>query len=327
MAEVAALAGVSTSTVSRHMNGLRVKPDAALRVQSAASRLGYQPNRVARALRVGHAGVIGLVVPDVRNQWFASLVKAIEDTCRAHGLSVVICNSDYDPDRERDHVEVLRARQVDALFLVSSQGAVSRDLLRHLADGWPVVAFDGSYVAPGVDVVVSDNASGMRELATHMVGHGYRRFVLVTGPPTLAATTDRQAAATSIILQSGGTVEVIPGNLTFDAGVQALSTLVSSGHRLPEAVIAVNDEVALGVMQAAIRRGIKLPSDLAVAGFDDVLVSSWATVALTTVYQDVVGLAESAVGRFLSRLADRGQPASRSIVPARLVIRESCGCR
>lgn len=327
MTEVAALAGVSVSTVSRHLSGRRIRPDAAKRVQEAAARLGYQPNLVAQALRVGRAGVIGLVVPDVRNQWFASLVKAVDDACRVRGLNVVISNSDNDPEREREHIEVLRSRRVDSLFLVSSQGVISRALLRHLADGWPVVAFDDSYAAPGVDVVVSDNATGMRMLAAHMAWHGYRRFAVVAGPESLAASTDRLDAATAVIQENDGRVEhVIRGDQTFDAGAKALSAMVATGRPLPEAIIAVNDEMALGVMQAAIRIGIKVPRDLAIVGFDDVEIASWATVALTTVHQDVDGLAKEAVEMFLSREADRGQPARRALVAAQLMVRESCGC-
>lgn len=326
MADVAAIAQVSASTVSRYFNGLNVRGGAGERIERAAARLGFQPNQLARALRKGEAGVLGLVMPDISNPWFAVLARELDAACREFGLSMIICSSGNDPEREGQQIDILRSRQIQLLCLVSSRGLPAPALTRYVADGGSVVAFDPVHAGLGVDVVASDNAAGVAAITQHLFGHDYRRFGIVTGPDALASATERSDAAVRAIRDGGGeVVAVVQSDMTFESGLDAATGLLT--HREPpEAIVAVNDEVALGVMQAVRRSGFKIPADIAVVGFDGVTIGGWSTIALTSVQQDVRALARQAVERLILRSNDQTITPEIFRFPTNLVIRESCGC-
>jgi DNA-binding LacI/PurR family transcriptional regulator len=326
--DVAALADVSTSTVSRVFRGVAVLPELEERVREAAARLGYQPNGLAQALRAGRLGVVGLIVPDVSNPWFAELAREIEVVARAHGHGVVLCNSDNRRSQEEECLDLLWNRRVDGVILVSVRGEPPRALPGRAVD-WPVVAFDESCAAPTIDVVTSDNRAGMDALVEHLVGtHALRRLsVIAPQPPSLVAAAERLGAVRAVLARRRlPPPEVVEGDLTYEAGRRAAEEIL---RRYPdsEAIVGLNDAMALGAMRAVAEAGLSVPRDIAVVGFDDMSVATWVAAPLTTVRQDLAGLGRSAYRLVSERMNDPQLAQRKVVVPTELRVRQSCGCR
>jgi LacI family transcriptional regulator len=321
--DVAALAEVSTATVSRVMRGIHVDPVLEARVRDAADRLGYQPNALAQALRGGRSGVIGLIVPDVSNPWFADLARVLEDGCQERGLSLVLCNSNNRLDREDSCLELLWNRRVDGVLLLSVSGRAPQSLIERQHKSWPVVAFDRSYAAPNIDVVMADNYAGMSALLDHLVAAGYRRFGHISTDDSLSAAAERRSAVVDgLVRHELPLLAEREGDFTYESGYAAAKALLSSAPSI-DVIVAENDLMAIGALQYCTAEGMKVPGDIAIAGFDDMALSSWVSPSLTTVRQDRSGLAEQALSLLQSRL-DSPDLAARSItVPCELKVRGS----
>ncbi|MGP4111922.1 LacI family DNA-binding transcriptional regulator [Streptomyces sp. 4N509B] len=185
--DVARAAGVSPATVSRVFNGGRVSPERAERVRRAAAELGFAPNRVARSLRTQRGSVIGLIIPDIENPFFTSLARGVEDAAQRTNLSVVLCNSDGDLDKESRYIGIALAEHLAGVIVA----VASRDRtdLSPLTDrGLPVVAVDRRPRAALVDAVLVDNQHGGEAATEHLVASGYRRVACITGPRAVAGT-------------------------------------------------------------------------------------------------------------------------------------------
>jgi DNA-binding LacI/PurR family transcriptional regulator len=326
--DVAALAGVSPSTVSRVLRGVSAKPDVERRVRDAVERLGYQPNGVAQALRGGQLGVLGLLIPDVSNPWLAELSRAIEGACRERGLGLLLCNSDNRAEQELGCLDLLWNRRVDGVILGSVRGQAPRSLLERAAAGWPVVALDQAFVGLGVDTVASDNEGGSRALAEHLIrDHGYERVALIDATPGLVSAQQRRNALESTLREhQRELVAVSVGDFTFESGVRGIEEILREAPDV-QVVVASNDHMALGALQGAQRMGLRVPADLAITGFDDMTISSWAAVSLTTVRQDLDGLADAAVELLTTRAESPDVSSRHRTIPTSATIRESCGCR
>lgn len=321
--DVAALAGVSISTVSRVLRGIAVKPEMEAAVKEAVERLSYEPNGVAQALRAGRTGILGLVVPDVSNPWFAELAQAIEYSCRERELGLVLCNSNNRREQEEECLHLLWNRRVDGVLLVSVAGQPPQSLVERVRRNWPVVAFDSSCAPAGVDVVMADNHGGMTALTEHLVTEGYRRFGWIHTGSALQAAQDRDAAATATLAAHGlrPLAEYI-GDFTYQSGYDGAAALLSGGHDL-DVLIVENDLMAVGALQYCAAAGIDIPRDVAIAGFDDMTMASWLSPALTTVRQNRQALADTALEMMLSRIASPERAARRGVVECSLQPRAS----
>lgn len=296
------------------------------RVNAAAERLGYRPNGLAQALRGGRLGVVGLLIPDVSNPWFARLARAAEDACRERGLGVILCNSDNRPEQEQACLELMWERRVDGLLLASVRGEAPRGLAHHVSRNWPVVAFDESCRGPGIDLVVSDNRQGGRLIAEHLVNDcGCERIAIIGGPERLQTAEHRREGLIHAIEKHGRSVVTqVPGDFTFAGGARAMASLIESGVRF-DALVALNDMMAIGALQQCLRAGRHIPDDFVLAGFDDIEIAAWTGVGLTTVRQDVDGLAAAAVELVNRRLDDPHCPVRHDVLETALVVRESSG--
>jgi LacI family transcriptional regulator len=309
------------------MRGIPVDPVLEARVREAAERLGYQPNVLAQALRGGRSGVIGLIVPDVSNPWFADLARVLEDGCQERGLSLVLCNSNNRVDQEDSCLELLWNRRVDGVLLLSVSGRAPQSLMDRQRKSWPVVAFDRSYAAPNVDVVMADNYAGMTALVDHLVATGHRRFGHIGTDNTLSAAAERRAAVVDGLERHG--LQVLgehQGDFTYESGYAAAKALLDAAPTI-DVIVAENDLMAIGALQFCTAEGRKVPDDVAIAGFDDMALSSWVSPALTTVRQDRLQLAEQALSLLQSRLDTPDLPARSVTVPCELKVRGSSGTK
>lgn len=321
--DVAAIAGVSIATASRVMRGIAVDPVLERRVREAVDRLGYQPNGLAQALRGGRSSVIGLIVPDVSNPWFADLARVLEDGCQERGLSLVLCNSNNRVDREDACLELLWNRRVDGVLLLSVSGRPPQSLIERRHKSWPVVAFDRSYAAPNVDVVMADNYAGMTALLDHLVAVGYSRFGYICTDDSLTAAAERRAAVVEGLARHGlPQLAEHEGDFTYESGYDGARALLRAAPSI-EVVLAGNDLMAVGALQYCTAEGMKVPGDIAIAGFDDMALSSWVSPSLTTVRQDRTALAEQALSLLQSRLDSPGLAARSVTVPCELKVRGS----
>jgi LacI family transcriptional regulator/LacI family repressor for deo operon, udp, cdd, tsx, nupC, and nupG len=320
--DVARLAGVSPSTVSRALS----LPDVVnattrARVQAAAEQLGYAPNRAARGLITGRTGNIGLIVPDLANPFFPSVVKGVQARARAADLAVFLADSDENVGAEFDLIRAL-SQQVDGLILCSPRaseidiGSFAREsnvvLVNRLVEGVPAVVFD--------------NEGGMRQAVAHLVALGHRRIAWVGGPKSSWSSAQRILGLYAAAHDQGAElIEVGHFAPTYDGGMAAADQAVATGAT---AVVTYNDLVAIGLLARLHARGISVPGDLSVVGIDDIAMSRMSRPALTTVRLPKQQAGEIAVELLLAVLEDP-DPATiigtRGTLLGELIVRDSTG--
>jgi LacI family transcriptional regulator len=333
--DVARLAGTSTAVVSYVINnGPRpVAPATRERVLAAIAELGYRPNSVAQAMASRRTNLIGMVVPDARQPFFAELSHAVERVASERGKIVLIGNSDYLGDREMHYVRAFLGMRVAGLILISrsaSQQAAnefaaqddSRLVLLHLR---PETAEDVA--------VVTDDVGGAEMAVSHLLGHGHPYVACIGGPVAIAAAGDPvidhiegwRRAMTAAGLGTEGRLIDAP----FDryGAYQVALELLRSPDR-PPAIFCSTDDQAIGVARAAREVGVRIPEDLAIAGFDDIPEAAFCDPPLTTVASDRDAMARAAVDLVLDdSLKVPGSDTLRvRRFPSRLVTRRSCGC-
>ena len=318
--EVARAAGVSASTVSRALaTPAMVRPATRDRVITAATALGYHPNRAARGLITGRTGNLGLLVPDLGNPFFPSIVKGVQARAHEADYAVFLADSDEDPAAEAGLVGRL-SKQVDGILLCSPRMAEAE--LRALIGDTPLVLV---YRRIGrVPSVTAEFPDAMRQAVGHLTALGHRRISYVAGPRTSWANRERvralRAAATAAEVDLVETGHVIP---QFEGGVAAADRVLAAAVT---AVIAYNDLVALGLLHRFAARGVAVPGDLSVLGFDDIAPAAMVHPALTT-----VALPKEQAGRagvdLLLQLLDQpeGPGAVRRELPTQLMVRASTG--
>ena len=322
--DVAKKAGVSVGTVSRVVNG---HPSVTMAkrqlVQSAIAELKYRPDAFAQSLRKRTSNTIGVIIPDIRNPFFAELMQCIEIRARALGYSVLFVSSDEDPAAETEHIEAFAARKVDGILLLPSNSATSAP---HI-DGVPIVVVDRPI--KGHPAVAADNRGGARLAVEYLVSLGHRRIACIAGPKDSITAKSRLAGFLDVMTSHYRTARlqiadyVAYGDFDYAGGQSAADALLGGPALRPTAIVAGSDQQAIGALRAAADRCIGVPSDLSVVGFDGILLSDLVTPRLTTVVQPVAKIAEAAVALVLG-----AGPMSASDAPnlleCELVVRDSC---
>lgn len=310
--DIANAAGVSVSTVSRVLSGARpVGPEIEGIVRSAAARLDYRPHSVARALRRGATNTVGVVVPHIANPFFPHLVQALERKLQPEGRELFLCDSRNDPALETRRVEALLERKVDALVLVPCHVRKSRAALEVAVQAVRVVQVDRRVAGARSSYVGVDNRSGVEKVVEHLRALGRRRFAFVGAEPITSTARERLQAYQRAV-DGSSAKSVFLGDFSAEWGYEAASSIGRA-----DAVVCGNDLVALGMISGLKARGIEVPTDVAVTGFDDVgLVAAWGHPAITTVRQPVDGLAAEVTGLLLrSSPAHDDPPVQRRLDP------------
>lgn len=327
--DVARLAGVSTSTVSHVVNATRPVSAATRRkVMVAIEKTGYQQDSVARALRRARTDSIGLVVSDVAQPVFAEMVRGIAHEATAAGLTLLLANSNEDPEIEARSVQVLTARKVDGLIVAPAGGSDRATLDAIAAAGTPLVIMDRLGRA-GTDQVGVENAGPMHDLVTHLVDHGHRRIALAAGDLAVATIAERRQGYVAALEQAGIPVDdrrILTGSgLSEDTRALVRALLDQTGP--PTAFVAASTESAVGVLEAAQDRGLEPPRDFAFAAFDGFPHADLFRPRVTTVTQPAFDIGATAMQLLLDRLAGRGSAHPKTIrLDPQITYRESCGC-
>ena len=327
LSDVAREVGVSAKTVSRVLNDDGpASAQTREQVLAAVAKLGFQPNLMARNIRVGGPDTtIGLVIPDLGNPFFGAVARSIEDTVRDRGLTLLMGSSADDPERERALTDKFLARRVSILLVVPSVGADHSHLKTHRAAGLPVVFIDRPGTGLSTDSVVSSNRAGAHDGVAHLVAHGHRRIGFVGDLPTKLYTRRERLAGYREALQEVGLPydRSLVTNAHDQHGASASTSQLLGLVDPPTAVFAGNNIVALGIVTELARRKRK---DVAVVAFDDVPLAEALEPALTVVSQAAEEIGRTAAATALARLdGDRGR-ARTITVPTRLIVRGSGEC-
>ncbi len=313
--DVAARAGVSTATVSRILSGVsRSRPETRGRVLEAVKELGYRPSGIARSLKLRTTRTLGLIVTDIGNPYFPELVRAVEDATWTRGYALLLCNAAEDPDREAGYLELLAQRRVDGIIVASSRlGTRQAAWLEH--PPVPVVLLNCEIDLPGVPAILSDNRAGGRLATEHLLSLGHRRIGHIAGPPELAATEPRSAGCREAFGVAGldpDELRVAVGDGHIAGSERAMGELLAINPDLT-AVTCYNDLSAIGAMRALRARGLAVPADVSVVGFDDLDLSAYIEPPLTTITQQKTRMALWAVERLVRELDQTrrtgGEPA------------------
>lgn len=317
--EVADAAGVSTSTASRALNGIRrVDPALAARVHEVATRLGYRPNAVAKSLRRKETMMMGLVVPELQNPFFPGLVAAVENELSAHGYDLLLGESQSDPEVEARRVRALLDRQVDGVILSPCHEVDSAATVELcLSLGRRLVLLDRAVSGAAVPWVGLDDAAGMDQAVGHLVATGCRTVALVSASPDSSSGRARHAGFLAAVARTGVLVsEVLLGDFSMEWGAEAAGTMAT----VPDGVVCGNDSIAVGVVRALRERGLRVPEQVQVTGYDDTPLARWSDPALTTVRQPTAALARACLEVFFA--PEGAEVADQAIVPE-LVVRGS----
>lgn len=322
--DVAALAGISYTTVSHVVNKTRpVSEEVRVKVEAAIKSLDYVPSAVARSLKAKTTATIGLLVPNSLNPYFAELARGIEDYCERNGYCVILCNSDDNPDKQRSYLRVLLEKRIDGLIVASAGGDAG------LAEGLagvrtPMVIVDRGLKGVNTDLVRIDHEYGAYLATRHLLELGHRDIATIGGPAGTSVAQMRLAGYRRALQEAGVEVpreRVLESDFTSTGGYTAAATLLEKNP--PTAIFAGNDMIGFGVLRAAAERNIRVPAELSVIGFDDIQMSRYVYPALTTVGQSILQLGEMAAGVLLRRIAKPDTAIDQRIVTPSIVLRES----
>jgi LacI family transcriptional regulator len=325
--DVAAAAGVSVGTVSNVLNQPdRVAAATVVRVQAAIAELGFVRNDAARQLRAGRSRSIGLVVPDAGNPFFADVARGAEARAQDDNLAVLLGNSDEDPSRENDYLELFLEQRVNGVLITPAADDTEKlDRLR--AAGTPVVLVDREIDGSGFASVSVDDVEGGYLATRHLLDIGRRRLAFVGGPATVAQVAHRLDGARRAVAEvPDATLEVIAmPALTVLHGRAAGEEIAARAGVRPDAIFAANDLLAVGMLQAlTMFRALRVPDDIALVGYDDIDFAAATVVPLSSVRQPAQLIGRTAVDLLLRSIADPDGDHERQVrFRPELVVRAS----
>lgn len=331
MADVARLAGVDSSTVSRALNSRTVsslRPETVAKVTAAAAELGYRPNVLARSLRTQRTNTIGLLLPDVTNPFFPPIIRGIEDGLSPSGHVLLIANTDNEPEREEQGLDSLVARQVDGVMLATSHLDVATDADR--LGGIPTVLVNRRDRTLQVPAVLPDDVTGVRLVVQHLFDLGHRHIGLVSGPLDTSTGRDRRDTFVATCRDLGITADRIVHADRYDlpSGRRATEALLDADGEGPTAIFASNDLLAVGALTALRARGLDVPGDISLVGYNDMPLVDLLDPALTTVRIDQYLMGRRAAEVMLGLLAPSAKdgaagPTCDVLIAPELVVRRS----
>lgn len=324
--EVAREARVSVATVSRALNKKgTVRVETRRRVRRAAEKLRYAPHGAARSLITRQTHTLGVLLPDLFGEFFSELIRGIDLAARRRGYHLIVSGSHGDRAETRAMVRAMRGR-VDGLLVLSAD-LDARELEANLPFEFPVVLLNGA--GKGVfDAIRVDNYGGASAMVRHVIDLGHERIAFVTGPAkNLDAAERLRGFRDAVGRASGASALEIPGDFREEAGYRAAARILRSRPG-PTAVLAANDAMAIGLLSAFRERNVRVPEDVALAGFDDIPIARYMTPPLTTVRVPISDLGARGAERLLQTLErGNGNSGREETLPATLVVRSSCGAQ
>ena len=324
--DVAKVAGVSYATVSRALSGSSgIGEDTRRRILKLCKEMGYTPNSVARSMVKRRTDIIGLIVTSMNNPFMSELTAHLEIYARERGYNLMVCNSSYDHDQEKEVFSLLLSRQVDGIIIIPV-GNESYDSLRALTSQVPTVFISENMQNYPENYVSVDNNKGMQIATEYLYSLGHRQILYFGARPDSKTHQLRLEGYLSTCKKLGLEPRVLRSNSSRssrEAGYR-LGSEYFSRKNSETAILCAADMLAIGVMQAAFEAGVRIPKDISLMGFDNISFSALPQIDLTTVNQPTQQMAISAVDMLLDRIKNPEAEVSRLILPPSLVVRKSC---
>lgn len=323
---VAKHAGVSIATVSRSLAGSRkVAPETRQRVMQAIEDLNFEPNPSARRLAHKKTETIALVFPDISGPFYSTVIRGVEQEAGRHDHNVLIYGT-HGKESSGRFLRMLTSK-VDGLIIMAR--SIDEDSLCSLQrHGVPFVLLGQPNGQFQCSTMAVDNEAGAYKAAVHLLAHGHQRIGIITGPDDSPDNKGRLQGYRKALLDAATSIQqnmIVPGNFKYEGGRIAIHNLLEATSP-PTAVLAANDEMAIGAIDAALQRGLRVPEDLAVIGFDDIQMAALTRPSLTTVRQPMQLLGEAAVTLLFERLQNPDALSRHELLETKLVVRQSCGC-
>jgi len=323
--DVAKKAGVSVATVSYVINGTRnVAPETAARVRAAMEELSYHPNAVAQSLRTRTTHVIGAVISDISNPFFATLIRGAEDCARENGYSLLICNTSEKLENELVYLQLLSRKRVDGMIIAPTgkNDGLIKDLI---ARGMQIVFIDRKVEGVAAPAVLSENEEGAYQATRYLIEQGHRKIGIVLGLPHVSTTTERLHGYERALAEAGIAADpslIVYGHSQVEGARKASVTLLDRADR-PSAVFATNNLMTIGLMMAIHDLELRCPQDVSVIGFDDFDWAAAFNPPLTTVAQDPYLIGEKAVEILFANLNQHNRSTVEVRIPTRFLRRGS----
>ncbi|MEM3658603.1 MAG: LacI family DNA-binding transcriptional regulator [Candidatus Hadarchaeum sp.] len=327
--DVAKHAGVSVATVSHVINGTRkVAPETEARVRRIMEELGYQPNAIAQSLRKRATYAVGVLVSDITNPFFATLVRGVEDAALEAGYSVIVCNSDEDPEKEDMYIRALWRRRIDGMLIAPTRDGTSPALQELVVRQLPFVFIDRK--AKGIDApaVLSDNEGGAYLATKHLIERGHRRIAIILGINGATTTEERFVGYCRALEDAGipfSDAFVAWGGYRVEGGRQAIKNLLAMASP-PSAIFSTNNLMTVGVLQELVHQSIAIPEDVAVIGLDELELAEVVYPPLTVVAQNPYEIGRRAFEVLYMQLGKSGNKPNKSLeirIPMELRVRKS----
>ncbi len=322
--DVAKLAGVSPMTVSRVINDSGyVNQKTRERVQRAIDELDYVPNALARSLRFKQTKTIALIISDITNPFFTTLARGVEDAASERGFSVIFCNTDESPAKETEYLNVVIQKQVDGVLLVPAFSSL--ESVKFLQDcGVPFVVLDRRVPGLDVDIVRCDSEQGAYQLTRHLLDLGHQRIAALSGPRQVTTAADRITGYRRALVEAGLEAQAIEhyGEYTAVSGYEQAKRVLATAQ--PTALFGANNFIVIGALRAVREANLRVPEDISVVAFDDLLDVIGLEPFLTVIRQPAYEIGRRATSLLLDRLSgsEMGEP-QEIILPTQLMIRQS----
>lgn len=320
MSDVAALAGVSSATVSRVLNNnATVDPEYAERVRAAAEQLGYRPNIVARSLRKQSGKLISLIISDVANPFFTSITRGAEDVAQRAGYSILLCNADEDFVKEATYLSIAEQQRVAGVIL--SPHRAGSDVSRLLGENIPIVVVDRP-LDEQLDSVMVNSVGGAKEATNHLLQEGWTRPACITGPEDATTAQQRLQGYLDVIRERGGEELFTHAPFRQSGGLDAARELLDLPNP-PDAFFIANTQMALGVLDELLARGIRVGVDCGIITFDEAPWSRVIVPPMSVVAQPAYQIGSNAATLLLSRIDGSEGPPVQEVLETELIVRAS----
>lgn len=322
--DVAKYCGVSAMTVSRALNNSNeISGETKERVLKACRELGYKPNSAAKSLITKKTKMIGLIIPDIANQYYANISKGVSSYIESYGYGLILCNSDRKKSNEKNYLDFLSEGRVDGIVIlpVNPRKEDYEDLARHI----PMVMADNYVEGLDVSFVGNDNYYGGTSIFEHLLSQGYEKIGIILGGEKSTASNARLRAFKDVLERQGRSFDenlAVHSMATFEEGFTLAETLINKGV---DCICAINDTVAMGVIKYCYLNGINIPRDLGIAGYDNIEQASMLPIPLTTVDQNDKSIGKIAAELLLEHIRIKNLKSKIVTLEPRLIIRKSCG--